>query len=114
MKLKIIENYLGFVSRLQSSERCIIKQLYSLSYKDCRTVTGTNLRNIMLLTDESSVDNLVPSLVNTLRYKELGDDELWKVPFAQELIELKENVELVPEGWSTVELDEILASICID
>ena len=61
----------------------------------------------MLLTGDTSVDNLSIETVSMLKYKELGDDEAWKVPLAHELMELKENSELVPAGWNREEIDDI-------
>ena len=114
MKIRLIKNYLGFIQEIKSSKRSIVKQLYLISSQDTRTTTGSNLRNILLLTDQSSIEDLLPSSADTLVYKELAEDEQWKVEFAREIIDMREDLSLAPEGWDKEELNFILSSICAD
>ena len=61
MKIKLIKNYLGFIKRARESPKYVLRQLYQLASRDVRTVTGSNLRNILMLTNTLKMDNLDPS-----------------------------------------------------
>ena len=50
------------------------------SMKDVRSVTGSNMRNIMLLLGKSTVEDT---------YFNLRDDENWKVAMIKEIVDIK-------------------------
>ena len=112
MKLKLIKDYLGFISRIRTSSKPVLKQLYSLASNDVRTVTGSNLRNILLLTSKTHVDELQPSLVNTIEYNKIEERDLWRVNLVKELIDLKHGDLVIPDGWTEGELDMIMNFAC--
>ena len=63
-KTKIIKGYLGFIERVRKSSKPVLKQMYHLASRDVRTVTGMNLRNILMLIDKLQVDDLEPSMAD--------------------------------------------------
>ena len=73
MKIKLMRNYLGFIKRIKESSKPVLRQLYMLASSDVRTVTGSNLRNILLLTDKLQVEDLEPSLVDNIIYLKIDD-----------------------------------------
>ena len=76
--------------------------------RDCRSVTGGNLRNLMKITGSTSVDSITPGSTRELLYKPVPEAEEWKVNFAKELIEMKSErgVDLTKD-----ELEEILYEV---
>ena len=54
--------YLGFIERVRKSAKPVLRQLYHLASRDVKTATGTNLRNILMLTDKLQVDDMVDSM----------------------------------------------------
>ena len=79
---------------------------------DVRTVTGSNLRNILLLTNKLQVDSLEPSMVDTIKYHQIDDREKWRIGIVRELIDLKHGGVHISEEWSEGELDMILDLAC--
>ena len=79
---------------------------------DVRTVTGSNLRNILLLTNKLQVDSLEPSLVDTIKYHPIEDRDKWRIGMVKELIDLKHRGVFISEEWSEGELDTILDFAC--
>ena len=73
IKIKLIKNYLGFIKKVRESSKPVFRQLYSLASRDVRTVTGTNLRNILLLTNKSTVDDLEACQVDSIMYHQIGE-----------------------------------------
>ena len=86
MRTKLLRNYLGFIRRIRNSSKPVLRLLYSLASSDARTVTGTNLRNILLLTDRLQVDDLEPSLMDTIKYHQIQDNESCRVGLVMELV----------------------------
>ena len=114
MKIKLIGNFLKFIKSVKESAKPVLKQLYNLTKNDVRTTTGSNLRNILLLTDKLHVDDLHPGLVGNIEYHQIEEKESWRISMVNELLDLKHGDMIAPEGWSDVELDMILDYVCTE
>ena len=112
MKLKLIRNYLGFVKALRNSTKYILKVLYKISSRDVRTVTGSNLRNILLLTNEMQVDKLRPTMVDNISYKQIDESQMWRVPLVLEILDIQHGVKNLGGEWTDEELKQILTTAC--
>ena len=112
MRLKLIRNYLGFIKRVRESPKYVLRQLYDLASCDVRTVTGSNLRNILMLTNQLQVGDLDPSVVDNIQYNTIEENEMWKIGLVKELIEMKHGNIQQPEGWSEDDLEDVLNLIC--
>ena len=53
---------------------------------DVRTITGSNLRSIMLWSRKDSVDQVIDEQVD-IEYHEIESDEVWKVEMIREVID---------------------------
>ena len=112
MKVKIMKNYLGFIKRVRASPKFVLRQLYQLSCNDTRTVTGSNLRNIMVMTNMINVADLYPGVVDKINYLKAEDSELWRLGLIDELIDIKYGIISPPVGWSEADLEKILNVTC--
>ena len=112
MSTTLMRNFLNFISKIRQSQKPVLRQLYSVVKDDVRTTTGSNLRNILLLTSLSSVDDLKPSIADQIKYQVISDRDKWRVPLIQEAIDMKNGVVSLPDGWSFDELEEILEFAC--
>ena len=52
-RITLAQRYLTFIGKVQSSEKPVLHHTIGLVENDTRTVTGRNLRNILLLTDQT-------------------------------------------------------------
>ena len=100
MKIKVLRNYLNFIKQIRNSPKHVLRQLYSLASSDARTVTGQNLRNILLLTDKLHVDQLDPSVVNTIKYHEIEKNDMWRISMVNEILDIKYGKMVLPDGWT--------------
>ena len=114
MSLTLIRNYLNFIQKVKQSSKQVMKQLYNVAKSDVRTTTGCNLRNILLLTDLSSIDDLKPSTVGKIKYKEIMDEDKWRIPLIKEVMDMKSGNTSPPEGWTLEEMAEILDFACTE
>ena len=112
IKLRLIKNYLGFIKRIQKSSKLVLRQLYQLVCTDVRTVTGSNLRNILILTNTANVDDLHPALVDNIKYHEVEVDQMWRIGLVRELLDIKYGNLNLPEGWSEEDLYKIMTDTC--
>ena len=111
-KILMIKRFLTFLQQIQKSTKTASKFLLETILQDTRSTTGSNLRNIFLLTNNSKVRELEPNDAISLNYNQISDDEKWKIPIIQELIEMK-NENLDVENFRKQELDEILERLCV-
>ena len=114
MSITVIRNYLKFILSIKNSTKPVLRQLYSIAKNDVRTTTGANLRNILLKTTLLNVDDLQPSTVQQIRYQEIKDEDMWRIPIIQEALDMKYGDINPPDGWTIEELDEILEFACTE
>ena len=76
--------------------------------KDVRSTTGSNLRGIMLLAEESNLSEIT---IEKIQYHQMTDGDRWRIVMAQELIELRGGSSYV-KGFNHDELDNLLDYVC--
>ena len=112
MSRTILRNYLSFIAEVRKSSKPVLRQLYEVSKNDVRTTTGSNLRNILLLTNLSNPDHLKPSIVENISYKMINKEDQWRVRLIKELIDMKFGVMNIPEEMTMDEVEDILDFTC--
>ena len=58
LKLVLIERFLSFLNQIEKSKKLIPKQLLSFIKHDVRSTTGSNLRNILQLTNKNTIEEI--------------------------------------------------------
>jgi hypothetical protein len=102
------------MNKIKQSSKSVLRNLYSIAKSDVRTTTGSNLRNILLKTSLTSVDDLQPGMVKQLKYMEIKDRDMWSIPIIKEAMDIRsENID-PPDGWARDEIDEILLLACTE
>ena len=114
MSTTLIRKFLKFILSIRNSTKPVLRQLYSITKSDVRTTTGSNLRNILMLTNLKSVDDLLPETVHEIRYKEIKKEDMWRIPIIMEAMDIKSGDINPPDGWTTEEIDEILEYVCTE
>ena len=107
-----MKKYIGFIKRVRESPKYVLRQLYHLASRDVRTVTGSNLRNILMLTNTLQVDDLDQSMVDNIKYHELDENEMWRIGLLKELVNIKHGELNLLEGLSNDDLEAILNFSC--
>ena len=79
---------------------------------DCRSSTGSNLRNMMLLAGKTSVDETTSGCFKHQVYKEVPEGEQWRIAFAQEMIEIVSG-NMYVESFGRDELEELLHHVVV-
>ena len=98
-------------SNSRNSSKSTSKFLLDSILLDARSTTGSNLRNILLLTDKPDVRKLVPNDAYQVKYHPIISQEEWRLPFIHEIIEAKnDQINILNIGNDY--LDEMLDALC--
>ena len=107
----LLDRFLSFLSQIQKSKKLVAKQLLNFISHDVGSTTGSNLRNLLLLTDKNSIEEINSDDVRSMNYHPIEEKDAWKVNIIKELTNIKYN-ELELSEFSREELDEILSYVC--
>ena len=110
LRITLAKRLLTFRQSIQKSEKGVLKQILKLVESDVRTVTGRNLRSILILTDKSSVQQLHKSDLELISY--YGEPDQWRVISIREVLQMRDAEVGPPEGWSMEEMQQILEAAC--
>ena len=111
IKTVLIKIFLSFLEQIRNSSKSTSKFLLDSILLDARSTTGSNLRNILLLTDKSDVRKLVPNDAYQVKYHPIISQEEWRLPFIHEIIEAK-NDQINILNIGNDDLDEMLDALC--
>ena len=111
LKITLMKRFLGFIQQIERSPKMLPNLLLQTIRKDARSTTGSNLRNILLLTQKHDSAKLVPSDISELEYVPIDEENKWKINMVNELIDVKWGKTCI-EDFSTEEIDDILDNIC--
>ena len=78
-----------------------------------RSVTGSNMRNIMMLVGKDRVEEVRREDLDRITYHDLEDTKKWKIPCIMEIVDAKVG-QLDIDGFTNEELEEILNHLCTD
>ena len=101
----LVKKYVSFIEKIKHSEKKSLKLLFNLAKNDVRTITGHNLRSIMLLVGKNTIED-IHNIVD-FDYKKLDEQEKWKVNIIEELIDIRAGAIEVP-GLEVEEMEDIL------
>ena len=109
----LVKRFLNFIDSIKKSSKDIITNLFQCICFHVRSITGSNLRDIMLAVNKDNVLDLEPSDSGKIKYHEVKDEDKWKIDMVKELIEVK-NETLQVENINIDEALFILETLCID
>jgi len=96
-----------FTNKLKASAKSIIRNLFRAIKNDCRSTTGRNLRKIMLITENLTIDDIMEKTIKSLRYYDIPEGSEWCINILKEIQEVKFG-ELTIPNLNIDELDEIM------
>ena len=111
LKFVLLERFLSFLQQIEKSKKQVPRHLLSFIKHDVQSITGSNLRNLLLLTDKHRIEELCKDDIRKLKYHQMEENDKWKVHFIREITDVKFNKLEVP-NFSDEELDEILSHLC--
>ena len=111
LKFVLLERFLGFLYQIEKSTKTVPKHLLKFIKHDVRSITGSNLRNLLLLTDKNKIEELCKDDIKKMKYQQIEENNVWKVNMITEITNVKFH-KLEVQNFSIEELDEILSHLC--
>ena len=111
IKIILIKRFLSFLEQIKRSNKSATKLLLLSIRHDVRSTTGSNLRNILLKTDKACISDLAPNDAFKIEYHPINDEENWRLPFIEDIIETKNDVMKI-ENVTENDLEEMLNVLC--
>ena len=110
---RLMKRFAVFIKKIESTNKIPMRVLYKTIRRDCRSVTGRNLRNIMLLVNAENVDAISAKSFSAIRYHDADDIVKYQsIEMAKELIEVRSR-NMYIDNMGIVDINEILDHICI-
>jgi aspartate/glutamate racemase len=106
-----LKRFLSFILQIENSQKTLPKLLLQTVKRDCRSVTGSNLRNILLLTRKDTIEELVPDDAFQMNYIPVMDENKWRIAMIKELIDVKWGKTDI-ENLSDDDIEAIIEEIC--
>ena len=101
------KRFLNFISKINMSEKNVLRDMLRNIEYDCRSVTGKNLRNLRLQTN--SFDGNIEIMEEP--YHNLPTDAKWKIHLVSEILATKAG-DIKIDNLSYDNLDTILEDVC--
>ena len=89
LKTMLIERFLNFISQIRKSKKNALRNVLKIVQYDTRSITGSNLREILLLTEKNNISELDKEDGKSITYKEVPEEELWRIESLKELIDVR-------------------------
>jgi hypothetical protein len=112
IKFALWDRFLKFVESIECSTKRAIRSVLKKVKYDCRSNTGHNLRNMMLVAGNSTVSELKPGCFKKHVYKNVPSGDEWKIPLAREMIEIL-SAELAVDGFQQEEINDMLHHVVV-
>jgi hypothetical protein len=102
---------LSFIQAIRKGKKIAIRNLLNVMEYDTRSVTGHNLRSLLLQSDVPHIQKLKASDV-TAAYRSMSEEDQFRFGFINEIIDVKNN-NLEVAGFTDDELSELLEFLCV-
>ena len=111
IKQALIQRSIGFVKRLSSSRKGVLRSAFGIFRKDCRTITGSNIRNIMLESKAYQFEQLSKANIGKLKFHPAPPEEQWRITVIKDLLDIRDGM-CDNIGWSKHDIDSTLEHLC--
>ena len=103
--------FLSFVQAIRRSKKIAIRKLLKVIEYDTRSVTGHNLRSLLLQSNVPEIQKLKAS-DGKAAYRSMSEEDQFRVGFINEIIDVQNN-NLEVAGFTDDELGELLEFLCV-
>ena len=110
LKCSIHKRFLAFTEKLSHSPKETVRRINRKIGKDCRCITGANLRHMTL---EYGTDPLKTTREDVTKngFEATPKGEEWRASIIKELIAIRDGT-LATNGWTSKEIEEALFHLC--
>ena len=107
----ILKRFLRFTELIMKSEKVALKTVFMMIKRDVNSVTGNNLRKMMLMFGKSDISDLCTDDLDKMKYAPVPSSDEWRINLLNELIDVKFGNSLI-ENLNQEEIDDIIQFVC--
>ena len=89
LKKVLLKRFMSFLNQIEKSAKIVPKQLLAFIKRDTNSTTGSNLRNLLMLTNKNDIDELTTMDIENIKYNEIEEDDKWKIAMIREITDIK-------------------------
>ena len=107
----IMKRFLRFTELIMKSNKKSLIHVFKMIRRDVQSVTGNNLRKMMMMTGKSDIEDLCADDISKAEYAPIPLDEKWRIDLLDELIDVKYGNSKV-ENLNNDEIDDLIQFVC--
>ena len=111
IKSALRSRFIGFMKRLASSRKSVLRHAFKVFSKDCRSTTGANVRNILLESGALLFEQLSMSDIKRIEFHPTPAEEQWRISVINDLIDIRDGMD-DDIGWTKDDINETLEYLC--
>ena len=109
LKKMFLKAFTSFTQRLSNSPKEVVQNIYNVIKDDCRSITGSNIRQINLLC--SNVHRPFSNAnIEKTDFFPIPPEDTWKIGLIKELIDMRDSAKNV--GWTKEEVESTIEYLC--
>ena len=112
LRTVLMSRFTNFLKQVSNSQKIVPKMLLSAIKYDARSVTGSNIRKILLLSGKLNIGEVTKRDLFSTKYHPLSQEDKWKDSLLNELIDARDGVLDVGE-FDHEEIESMIAYLCI-
>ena len=109
----LIKRFLSFIEQVKRSTKVIPKQIMKIVKHDSLSVTGSNLRNIMILLEKDTIEEISITDVDNIVYSAALEENMWKIDCVKELLDVIHG-DTALENFSIKEVQAMIEDLCVN
>ena len=112
LRFILIKRFLRFIQQIEKSSKSAIKSLLSICKYDCRSTTGKNLRQLMIMSDKYTIDSIEESDFDSMEYCPVPEGDTWRIGILDELLDSRSSIAEIP-GFTQEEIQDLIDFVCV-
>ena len=112
LRIVLMSRFANFLKQVSNSQKMVPKMLLSTIKNDARSVTGSNIRKILLLSGKLNIGEVTKRDMFSIKYHPLSREDKWKDSILNELIDARDGILNVGE-FDLEEIESMIVYLCI-
>ena len=111
LKCAIQKRFITFTEKLETSPKMVVRSINRIVGKDCRSITGENIRRIMLSCGADPVTGPTCRDISRKGFEPVPIGEEWRAQAINELIDTRDGMMDIID-WTSKEVEDTLTYLC--
>ena len=111
IKIALMKRFLKFTNALSCCPKNTARNLFNTIKHDCRSITGRNLRQIMLFCGRAQVSETTIKDVTKMKYQATTEKNTRRIHFVKDLLDIRDNIS-EGDDWNKTEIQHCIDFLC--